>query len=120
MVGEQVQLTTREVPRAEATAAIANLGNQDFYVSRTYGIFHIPACAKGEAYALLLITPLRGCAGSGRQSEISVYDFGARDCGRHYSRFGCAWGFCVRGSAADGGGVGCGAGQAGELVPKFD
>jgi hypothetical protein len=57
VVGEQVQLTTREVPRAEATAAIANLGDQDFYVSRTYGIFHIPACAKGEAYALLLITP---------------------------------------------------------------
>lgn len=41
----------------ESTVTIANLSDQDFYISRTYGIFHIPACAKGEPYALLLITP---------------------------------------------------------------
>jgi hypothetical protein len=40
----------------EATVSIVNLSDQDFYISRTYGIFHIPACAKGEPYALLLIT----------------------------------------------------------------
>ena len=40
----------------EATVSIVNLSDQDFYVSRTYGIFHIPACAKGEPYALLLVT----------------------------------------------------------------
>ncbi len=40
----------------EATVSVVNLSDQDFYISRTYGIFHIPACAKGEPYALLLIT----------------------------------------------------------------
>lgn len=40
----------------EATVSIVNLSDQDFYISRTYGIFHIPACAKGEPYAILLIT----------------------------------------------------------------
>lgn len=33
-----------------------NLSDQDFYISRTYGISHIPACPKGESYALFLIT----------------------------------------------------------------
>jgi hypothetical protein len=40
----------------EATVTIINLSDQDFYISRTYGIFHIPACPKGERYAQLLIT----------------------------------------------------------------
>jgi hypothetical protein len=53
-----------------ATIAIASISDQDWYVSRTHGVYHIPACAKqtgppgtrqGEAggsvpYALLLIT----------------------------------------------------------------
>jgi len=43
-------------PRDPATVTIANIGEQDFYISRTYGIFHIPACAKGEPFALLLIS----------------------------------------------------------------
>ncbi|MFZ0037833.1 MAG: hypothetical protein WAK91_10445 [Candidatus Acidiferrales bacterium] len=42
--------------RDPATVTIANIGDQDFYVSRTYGIFHVPSCAKGEPYSLLLIT----------------------------------------------------------------
>jgi hypothetical protein len=39
-----------------ATAAIASISDQDWYVSRTHGVYHIPACPKGEQYALLLIT----------------------------------------------------------------
>jgi hypothetical protein len=39
-----------------ATVAIASISDQDWYISRTHGVYHIPACAKGEAYALLLIT----------------------------------------------------------------
>jgi hypothetical protein len=39
-----------------ATVAIASISYQDWYISRTHGVYHIPACAKGEAYALLLIT----------------------------------------------------------------
>jgi hypothetical protein len=52
------------------TVSIASISDQDWYVSRTHGVYHIPACAKlgppaprqGEAggsvqpYALLLIT----------------------------------------------------------------
>ncbi len=39
-----------------ATIAIASISDQDWYISRTHGVYHIPACAKGEACALLLIT----------------------------------------------------------------
>jgi hypothetical protein len=39
-----------------ATVAIASISDQDWYISRTHGVYHIPACAKGEAFALLLIT----------------------------------------------------------------
>ena len=39
-----------------ATASIASISDQDWYISRTHGVYHIPACAKGEPYALLLIT----------------------------------------------------------------
>ncbi len=39
-----------------ATVAIASISDQDWYVSRTHGVYHIPACAKGEPYALLLLT----------------------------------------------------------------
>jgi hypothetical protein len=45
-------------PRGDtaATVAIASISDQDWYVSRTHGVYHIPACAKGEPYVLLLIT----------------------------------------------------------------
>jgi hypothetical protein len=39
-----------------ATVSIASISDQDWYVSRTHGVYHIPSCAKGEPYALLLIT----------------------------------------------------------------
>ncbi|MGH9738697.1 MAG: hypothetical protein ACRD4X_08930 [Candidatus Acidiferrales bacterium] len=39
-----------------ATVSIASISDQDWYVSRTHGVYHIPACAKGEQCALLLIT----------------------------------------------------------------
>ena len=38
------------------TVAVASISDQDWYVSRTHGVYHIPACAKGEPYALLLLT----------------------------------------------------------------
>ncbi|MDE3170628.1 MAG: hypothetical protein KGL75_10825, partial [Acidobacteriota bacterium] len=41
---------------AAATVSIASISDQDWYVSRTHGVYHIPACTKGEAYALLMIT----------------------------------------------------------------
>lgn len=45
-----------------ATVSIASISEQDWYVSRTHGVYHIPACPKAEPggssqpYALLLIT----------------------------------------------------------------
>ena len=39
-----------------STVVIASISDQGWYISRTHGVYHIPACAKGEQYALLLIT----------------------------------------------------------------
>lgn len=49
-------LETDERTDTATTAAIASISDQDWYISRTHGIYHIPACPKGEPYALLLIT----------------------------------------------------------------
>ena len=51
-----VQVGTRGGDAA-ATATIASINDQDWYISRTHGVYHIPACAKGQPYALLLLTP---------------------------------------------------------------
>jgi hypothetical protein len=39
-----------------ATVSIASISDQDWYVSRTHGVYHIPGCVKGDSYALLMIT----------------------------------------------------------------
>jgi hypothetical protein len=52
----QILVDTRASGDAAATATIASISDQDWYVSRTHGVYHIPACAKGQAYSLLLIT----------------------------------------------------------------
>lgn len=57
-----------------ATVTIASLSDQDWYISRTHGVYHIPACAKGQAYALLMITA-RGDAidlGDNRRFPFSI------------------------------------------------
>lgn len=41
----------------ESQATIASVSDQDFYVTRTYGIFHIPARPAEESCALLIISP---------------------------------------------------------------
>jgi hypothetical protein len=41
----------------QTPATIASVSDQDFYVTRTYGIFHIPARPADEACALLIVTP---------------------------------------------------------------
>ncbi|HEY0701653.1 MAG TPA: hypothetical protein VGD60_02700 [Candidatus Acidoferrales bacterium] len=45
-------------PKGEgaATVSIASISEQDWYISRTHGVYHIPACAKGQPFALLMIT----------------------------------------------------------------
>ncbi|MGA3294336.1 MAG: hypothetical protein ABSE45_10195 [Candidatus Acidiferrales bacterium] len=62
-----------------STVTIASISDQDWYISRTHGIYHIPACPKPGAsdqpYALLLITS-RGDAldlGDGRRLPFTVF-----------------------------------------------
>jgi len=50
----EILLSNNDLSR-EATATIASLSDQDWYVSRTYGVFHIPARPKDQEYAVLLI-----------------------------------------------------------------
>lgn len=45
-------------PRARDTqASIASVSDQDFYITRTYGVFHIPARPTGQEYAIVVVTP---------------------------------------------------------------
>jgi hypothetical protein len=50
-----------------------------------HGGYHIPACAKGEAHAAVLITS-RGDVLELVTPKISVYDLSARDCGGSAAR----------------------------------
>ena len=51
-----IRIETQAKGDTAATVAVASISDQDWYVSRTHGVYHIPSCAKGEACALLLIT----------------------------------------------------------------
>jgi hypothetical protein len=58
----------------ERTATIASISGQDWYIGRTYGTFHIPACPKGQASALLIVSQ-RGDAldlGDGRKFPFTI------------------------------------------------
>jgi hypothetical protein len=62
-----------------ATVAIASISDQDWYISRTHGVYHIPACPKSSpesphSCALLLITS-RGDVidiGDGRRLPFAI------------------------------------------------
>ena len=51
-----ILVDTRPKGDTAATVAVASISDQDWYVSRTHGVYHIPACPHGESFALLLIT----------------------------------------------------------------
>jgi len=71
---ETMQIDTQPKGDTAATAAIASISDQDWYVSRTHGVYHIPACAKSDPYALLLITS-RGDVidiGDGRRLPFAI------------------------------------------------
>jgi hypothetical protein len=54
-------------PRGDinATATIVSISDQEWHISRTHGVYHIPACEKSEPFAMLLI-----------RSRGDVLDFG--------------------------------------------
>jgi hypothetical protein len=51
-----ILVETRAGSDTAATVTVASISDQDWYVSRTHGVYHVPACAKGEPFSLLLIT----------------------------------------------------------------
>jgi hypothetical protein len=51
----EVIVDTRSKGDEKAVAVVASISDQDWIISRTHGVYHIPACAKGEAFAVLLI-----------------------------------------------------------------
>ena len=51
-----ITIDTQPKGDTSATVAIASISDQDWYISRTHGIYHIPACPKPQSYALLLLT----------------------------------------------------------------
>jgi hypothetical protein len=85
---ETMQIDTQPKGDTAATVAIASISDQDWYISRTHGVYHIPACARtglpgprqGEPggpvqpYALVLITS-RGDVidiGDGRRLPFAI------------------------------------------------
>jgi hypothetical protein len=51
-----ILVETRPKHDTAATVAVASISDQDWYISRTHGVYHIPSCAKGKSHALLLLT----------------------------------------------------------------
>jgi hypothetical protein len=77
--GGEMRIDTQPKGDTAATVAIASISDQDWYISRTHGVYHIPACAKPtpetpQPCAILLITS-RGDAidlGDGRRLPFAI------------------------------------------------
>lgn len=54
---KEVHSVTNDPRTRETQASIASVSDQDFYITRTYGVFHIPARPKSEEYAIVFVTP---------------------------------------------------------------
>jgi len=53
----EVHSITNDPRTRETQASIASVSDQDFYITRTYGVFHIPARPKSVEYAIVVVTP---------------------------------------------------------------
>jgi hypothetical protein len=77
--GSEMRIDTQPKHDTAATVAVASVSDQDWYISRTHGVYHIPACPKPspespQPYALLLITS-RGDVidlGDGRRLPFAI------------------------------------------------
>ncbi|HLW83367.1 MAG TPA: zinc ribbon domain-containing protein [Candidatus Acidoferrales bacterium] len=58
--------------RHENTATIASVSDQDFWVTRTYGAFHIPARPKNEPYGFVVVTPRNDAIDIGDSRRFTV------------------------------------------------
>jgi len=71
---ETMQIDTQPRGDTAATVAIASISPQDWYISRTHGVYHIPACPASQPFALLLVTS-RGDVidiGDGRRLPFAI------------------------------------------------
>jgi hypothetical protein len=61
-------------PNADITEAITigSVSDQDWYISRTHGIYHLPGCAKGQNCATLLITSRQDVVDMGDNRRFAV------------------------------------------------
>jgi hypothetical protein len=57
---------------------IASVSDQDWYISRTHGMYHIPACKKGDGYATLRIVPRTDMVDLGDNRRLPL-TIGARE-----------------------------------------
>src|SRR5215469_1162097 len=56
-MAKEVHSITNDPRMRETQASIASVSDQDFYITRTYGVFHIPARPTTEDYAIVVVTP---------------------------------------------------------------
>lgn len=63
-------------PNADTTEAvtIGSVSDQDWYISRTHGIYHLPACAKGQNCATLVVKSRQDVVdmGDGRRFAVVI------------------------------------------------
>lgn len=73
------QILARPADRTpRTTATIASVSSQDFFVTRTYGVFHIPACPAGKSAEMLAVAPREDAIDLGDNHRITL-EISARD-----------------------------------------
>jgi hypothetical protein len=75
---KEVHTLTNDPHARDAHATIASVSDQDFYVTRTYGVFHIPARPATEPYAFIVVTPRNDAIDLGDNHRFP-FAIGARD-----------------------------------------
>lgn len=71
-VNHDVRHDGRHDGRHENTATIASVSDQNFCVTRTYGVFHIPARPKNEPYGIIVVTPRSDAIDIGDSRRFTV------------------------------------------------
>lgn len=64
--------------RSASTAIIASVSSQEFFVTRTYGVFHIPACPAGKISETVAVTAREDAIDLGDNHRIALH-ISARD-----------------------------------------
>lgn len=73
------QTTARSTDQSSANrATIASVSSQDFFVTRTYGVFHVPACPVGKDCDTLAVTARQDAIDLGDNHRITL-QISARD-----------------------------------------